>query len=174
MNLREEILREHSKAQAKKLAAWIGDHASRFNELIALFLHDEYRVVQRAAWIVSTVAEKHPGLIAPHLEELVGRVEEPRLPVAVKRNVMRVLQHIPIPEALHGQVMNIAFRQLETPDEAVAVRVFSMQVLANLAVIYPDIKGELRIIIEDALVHGAATAGFRSRAKKVLLEIAKS
>ena len=171
MNLREEILREHSKAQAQKLAAWIGADVARFNELISLFLHDEYRVVQRAAWIVSIVAERNAALILPHLKQLVSRLEEPDLPVAVKRNVMRILQHIAISEALHGQVMNIAFSLLEAPEEPVAVRVFSMTVLSNLAALYPDIKGELRIIIEDVLTQGAATAGFRARAKKVLREI---
>jgi len=49
INLRQEILAEHSKAQVDKIKAWVGGSLDRFNELFVLFLHDEYRVVQRAA-----------------------------------------------------------------------------------------------------------------------------
>ena len=50
MNLREEILKEHSKTQCNKIVNWIGNSQKRFNELFELFLNDEYRVTQRAAW----------------------------------------------------------------------------------------------------------------------------
>jgi hypothetical protein len=53
--------------------------------------------------------------------------------------------------------------------EPIAVKVFSMTVLANLSKSSPDIKKELRIAIEDQLPYGSA--GFVSRAKKVLKEI---
>ncbi|XZF12726.1 hypothetical protein ACTHGU_13140 [Chitinophagaceae bacterium MMS25-I14] len=167
MNLRNEILKEHSKQQALKIAVWIGKNPERFNQLIGFFMHDEYRVVQRSAWIVSIVGEKHPGLIQPHLAELVARMQEEGVPVAVKRNVVRILQHQQIPEALHGPVMNTCFDLLADPKETVAVRVFSMTVLGNLAHTYPEIKQELRTIIEDQLEQGA-TAGFIARAKKLL------
>jgi hypothetical protein len=173
MNLRDELLREHSRAQAEKIAGWIGEDAGRFRTLIHLFLHDEYRIVQRAAYALSIVADRHPELVRPHLGQLVRRTEDPGQPAAVRRNVLRLLQAIPVPGHLHGPVMDIAFRLLESPEETVAVRVFSMTVLANLARIYPDIKGELRMIIEEVLAQGGATAGFRSRAAKVLKELDK-
>ena len=173
MNLREEILSAHSKVQAQKLAGRIGDHPARFAALVDLLLRDEYRVVQRAAWIISMVAAAHPALVTPHLPALVTCMEEPHLPAAVKRNVVRILQHITIPEALHGQVMHICFGLLENPEETIAVRAFSMTVLANLAVTYPDIKGELRLVIQEVLAHGGSTAGIRSRAGKVLAAIGK-
>jgi hypothetical protein len=57
------------------------------------------------------------------------------------------------------------------PKEPIAVRVFSMSVLANITRHEPDLKKELRIIIEDQLPF--ASAGFRARAKKVLKELEK-
>src|SRR4051812_43184792 len=138
MQLREEILKEHSRAQAEKIAKWVGNERVRFTELMELFLTDIYRVVQRAAWTVSMVAEKHPDLIAPYLAAMVGRMGEKGAPVAVKRNVVRILQNIEIPGDLHAQVMNICFEMLADPKETVAVRVFSMTVLGNLAKTYPE------------------------------------
>ncbi len=43
------LLAEHSKAQTDKILAYIGNDSARFDELMQLFFHDEYRVVQRAA-----------------------------------------------------------------------------------------------------------------------------
>jgi len=167
VDIRAAILEEHSKAQSTLIANYIGDDKKRFKTLVQLFLHDEYRVVQRAAWIISLVAEKHPELVASHLPAFAARMQEPGLPVAVKRNVVRILQHIAIPESLEAPVMNACFEFLADPKETVAVRCFSMTVLGNLARKYPEIKQELVSIVEDQLEQGA-TAGFRARAKAVL------
>jgi hypothetical protein len=171
MNLREEILKEHSKANSLRIVDWVGNNAKRFAELLHLFLYDEYRVVQRAAWSISTVAERHPELIMPHLPAMVQRMEGEGVPSAVKRNVLRVLQTAPLPEDIHDPLMNICFNVLEDPKESIAVRAFAMTVLGRLTKVYPELKAELRAIIEDALTH-EPSPGFKSRAAKVLKIIA--
>lgn len=173
MGLRREILKEHSKAQATRIAEWIGNDKKRFAHLMEMFLNDEYRVVQRAAWIISMVAENYPKLLLPHLEAMVDRMKGNHLPAAVKRNVVKVLQNITIPTKLHGAIMEACFRFLADPKEAIAVRCFSMTVLANLSKEYPEIKNELKTVIEEALVQ-KASAGFRARAKNVIKELEKS
>ncbi|NLR77776.1 hypothetical protein [Chitinophaga eiseniae] len=170
MDLRTTILAEHSRTQSLYVAGWIGNSASRFRQLIQLFLEDEYRVVQRSAWIISFVAMKHPALLTPHLPAMVARMEDAGIPVAVKRNVLRILQYLSIPPSLHGAVMNSCFRFLEDLEEPVAVKAFSMSILAGLAKDYPDIKNEIRLLVEDQLETNP-TPGIRSRAKKVLKAI---
>jgi hypothetical protein len=90
--------------------------------------------------------------------------------VAVKRNIMRLLQDIEIPKQLYGTLTDKCFTLMD-PKETIAVRVFSMSVLASIAKQEPDLKRELRIVIEDQLPY--ASAGFLSRAKKVLKEISR-
>ena len=167
MDLRTEILLEHSKKQATKIADWIGNDEKRFAHLLKLFLKDEYRVVQRAAWIVNLVADRHPCLLLPDLAAIVKRMDEDDLPTAVKRNVVRLLQHVAIPKKLHGLVMNVCFQFLSDPKETIAVRCFSMTVLANLSKDYPEIKGELKTVIEEVLKQ-KASAGVRARATRYL------
>lgn len=169
MNLRQEILKEHSKAQCTKIVKWVGSSQQRFDELFRLFLHDEYRVVQRAAWPLSYCVIAHPSLISKHWKQLLGNLKKPNLHDAVKRNSIRLMEDIDIPEKFHGEVMNICFGYLESPTEPLAVKCFSMTVLAKLAKEYPEIKPELKLIIEDQLPH--QTAGFKSRAKKILKKI---
>lgn len=166
MDLRGAILQEHSKAQSLKIVAWVGSDKSRFRALLDLFLQGEYRVVQRSAGMVSKIADIHPELIMPHLEVIVKKMSEPGVHVAVKRNVIRLLQGIEIPEKLHAVVMNSCFELLADPKETIAVRVFSMTVLSNLSKSYPDIRQELKAIVYD-IMEQEASAGFKSRARKL-------
>jgi hypothetical protein len=171
MKLREEILKEHSKAQCTKIVKWIGSSQPRFDELFHLFLNDEYRVVQRAAWPVSYCVDAYPILINKHWKTLMLHLKKPNLHDAVKRNSIRFMQEIDLPEKHHGAIMDLCFTYLESPKESLAVKVFSMSVLANLAKNYPEIKPELKLLIEDQLPH--QSAGFKSRAKKVLKALEK-
>jgi hypothetical protein len=166
MDLEAEILREHSKRQAVRIASWAGTDKKRFRKLMELFLRGEYRVTQRSAWIVNLCAEKHPGLIRPYLQRMIRKMQEPGVHDAVKRNVIRILQFIEIPDTLLGEVTKVCFDYLASPNEPIAVRVFSMTVLGNIAQKEPGLKHELRLVIEQQLACGGA--GFCSRAGKVL------
>ena len=169
--LRNEILKEHSKAQCARIVKWVGHNQQRFDELFSLFLHDEYRVVQRATWPLSNTVVAYPQLIAKHWAALIKNLKKPGLHDAVKRNSIRLMQDINIPKKYQGAVMHICFNYLEAPATALAVKVFSMSVLGNLAALYPEIIPELKLLIADQLPH--QTAGFKSRAKKVLKALAR-
>jgi hypothetical protein len=164
--LREEILKEHSKVHALKIAGYACESKTNFKELMKCFLDDEYRLAQRAAWSVSWAARKKPEMIYPHLESLVSVLHKKNVHDAVIRNSIRVLQGIEIPDKFHGQVMDACFRFMEKPSTPVAIKVFSLTTLFNLSKKYPEIKPELKLIIEDNWEH--ETAAFRSRAKKIL------
>jgi hypothetical protein len=166
VNLKEEILKEHSKAQCTKVVNWVGNNQQRFDELFVLFLAGEYRVTQRAAWPMGYCAIAHPQLIHKHWKKLISDLKKTNLHEAVKRNTVRLLQDMEIPEKYQGDLMDICFRYLESPTEALAVKVFSMSILGNLAKKYPEIKSELKLLIEDQVP--GQTAGFKSRGKKIL------
>jgi hypothetical protein len=170
MNLREEMLKEHSKKNTIRLTAWIGEDKKRFTELMNLFLHDEYRVVQRSAWIVNQVAGDHPEWIKPWLKKMLEYCKQP-VHDAVKRNVIRILQDIDIPENLRGVAATVCFDFLASPKEPVAVKVFSMTVLANIVQFEPDMKKELVLLIEEQM--DLEKPAFRSRGAKILKQLSK-
>ncbi len=171
MKLRDEILKEHSKAQCIKIAKWVGNSQVKFDQLFSLFLHDEPTVVQRAGWPLSYIVIAHPHLLQKHWPAFVAYMQKAGLHNAVRRNSVRLLEEIDIPEEWQGTVMDTCFRFLEDPAEFVAVKACSLTVLANLAKLYPDIIPELTLIIESQLPH--QTAAFKSRGRKVLAQLKK-
>jgi len=172
MHLREEILKEHSKRQANKIVRWVGDDQEKFDELVGLFLKGEYRVTQRAGWPLSNIVIAYPKLISKHLKKLLLNLDHPNLHNAVLRNTLRLLQFVNIPKSLHGLAAETCFRLLNDKKQPVAIHVFSMSVLGNLCMDYPELKQELQLSIEEQLPYGSA--GFRSRARKVLKQINKT
>jgi hypothetical protein len=170
MNLRNQILKEHTKQNCEKIIRWVGEDPARFTELFNLFLNDEYRVTQRAAWPLSYCVINHPELMQNNFEKLTSNLKKDHLPNSIKRNTVRLLQAIDIPEKHEGAIMEICFRYVESPAEPVAVKAFSLTILGKLAKKYPAIIPEIKILIEDQLPH--QTAGFRTRAKRLLKEFA--
>src|SRR3954467_14755919 len=119
MNLRDEILAEHSKEQARRIVAWIGTDKSRFAELMRLFLADVYRVPQRAGWPLGDAVKLHPELIQPYFPQLLKQIERDDVHVAVKRNIVRLLQFVEIPKRYAGRFFDVCYGLLDDPKEPV-------------------------------------------------------
>ena len=136
------------------------------------FLANDYRLAQRAAWSVSWATQKKPDMITPYIKDLVAQLERKDVHPAVIRNSVRVLEQLEIPEIFHGEVTNACFGFIETPSTPIAIKAFSLTTLFNLSKIYPEIKSELKLIIEENWDN--ETAAFRSRGKKILAAIKKS
>ena len=171
MNIRDEILKEHSKKQALKIAAFACSSKNNFKGLMECFMANEYRLSQRAAWSVSLAAGMNPEIIQPYLKELVAQLQRKDVHDSVTRNSIRMLEQLGIPEIFHGEVMNACFRFIETPATPAAIKAFSLTTLFNLSKQYPDIKPELKLIIEERW--NTETAAFKSRGKKILMGMSK-
>ena len=170
MDLKAELLKEHSKENTQRIVDFIGNDGHKFDQLMTLFFCDTYRVTQRAAWPLGICAEKSPEMLEPYLHKMIDQLSG-NIHVAVKRNTVRALQHVEIPDDLTGLAADNCFKLLEDNNEPIAVKVFSMTVLANICEKEPALANELKIIIEGQLPYGSA--GFKSRGKKILKKLEK-
>lgn len=154
------------KAQVAEIVRVAGEDPKEFKKLIAVFFEGPYRVTQHAAWPLSYIVKAHPDLLTPYFADVLKLCRRKDVHDAVKRNTMRMLQFVEIPRKYHGQVADLATGFLRDRKVPIAIRVFSMTVLANLAEHYPDLKRELSLIISEELPYGSP--GFVSRARKIL------
>jgi dihydroorotase len=166
MNLRKTILEVHSKSQANKIIKWVGEDKKRFAELVHLFLTDEYRVTQRAAWPISDVSIQHPELVKPYLGKFVAHLSKKGMHPAVIRNILRLMQFIDVPVKYHGKVVNACFEFLLKNEYPIAFKAHAMTVLLNITKKEPELKRELKLVIEEMMEKGSA--GIRARGRKVL------
>ena len=166
MDLYKSVVAQPSRAQVEKIVNFIGSDQERFDQLVKIFLDGPYRITQRAAMPLSRCVERHPVLARGKIARLVKAASAEDAIDAVKRNVVRMLQFIDIPPRDHGSVAQLCTKFLADNGEAIAIRVFSMTVLANLSKIYPELRSDLKVIIEEQLPY--ASPAFISRARKIL------
>ena len=166
MDLRKNILTEHSRANCDNIVDWVGNNKKRFDELLNLFYEGQYRLTQRAAWPISVCVEKNPALADGKISFLIKQLDKEGQHVAVKRNILRIVNSVLIPKELEGDVMQRCFDYLNSNDEPVAVKAFSLHILYTLSRKYPEIIPEINMLISDQLIH--QTAAFRSAGEKFL------
>ena len=172
MNIREEILKEHSKKQCLKIVAYVGDDKERFSELIEYMLGEEKLLSQRAAWSVSWCVFENPKLAGPWIGKLVKNLRKENLHDAIKRNSVRIFEVLDIPEKYCGELFEICNRYLHDLKEATAVRAFSISVMYNIAKKYPDLLIEVKHNAES-LLHCGIPA-LEARGRNTLKEIKKA
>lgn len=163
MELREEILKEHSRKQALKIAGWVGSDKKKFSRLLELFLNDEYRIAQRSAYPLMLLADKHPGLAEEYIPVMVKKLYDDSAHPAVRRNIMRTLQLVKIPTKVQAEVFDFCIRYLTDPKEPIAVKCHSITVLVKLVKMHPELKHEAEIVISQALKNSSMGVKVRIR-----------
>ena len=166
MDLTKAVLLAASKKRVNDIVRYVENDPQKFEKLVTIYLKGPYRITQRAAWPISYCVEHHPKLVIPHLGKILRQTKKPDAIDAVKRNTMRLLQFIDIPKKYQGEIAVLCFRYLENKKEAVAIKAFAMTVLSKIAEVQPELRNELKIVLEDQLPY--AKPAFISRARKIL------
>ena len=158
-----------------KEAEWIATSAIEnpfvFNKLLEFSYSRDTKLAFRASWTLSKACDKNPELIYPHLSAIIESINlfdnE-----SVQRSFLRIISLSDISNLSshhHGILTDHCFTMLNSGFSAIAVKAYSMEILYNLSVIYPELANELsssiRILIEDG------SAGIISRGKSILKKI---
>ena len=169
MNLRKELLSKNSVEHVTGLARSVIDDQRAIAALVTMMLSNEHRTGQRAAHVLSKCADLNPKALEPYMDQVIHHLCHQELGVAAKRNSLRILQFMDIPENHWGSMADLCFNILLSSEEPIAVKVFAMTNLHHICEHLPELQHELRIILEDQLPYGSA--GFRSRASKILKKL---
>jgi hypothetical protein len=170
--LESMLLSGNSRFNVELITNYIGADEELFNQLIGLIHHGKQPVPQRASWVMTAVTDKYPWMIMPHLSEITERMPGySSVHPSLTRNTLRQIAKIEIPEELMGKIFDICYNFLNDTKQPIAIRVFAMQVLYNISVKEPELKAELKLIIESHL--DEASAGFANRAGKLLNKLSK-
>ncbi|MCW3787631.1 hypothetical protein [Plebeiibacterium sediminum] len=167
------ILKEHIQTRANKtetvsLTQYIIDRPHLIEELYHLIFTCDKKEQWKAAWLFEHVYLEDKTIIRPFLKDMIKRF--PNLQSdGVKRHFSKMLAYSDINNLLDGNFINICFDWLISEKIPVAVKANCMHILYNATKVYPELKPELKMILEEQFDNN--TAGFKSRAKKILKEI---
>jgi hypothetical protein len=169
MNLKTELLKEHSYENSEKIAWFIMENPNYLPELFQLFWENDKLITQRATWVIIIISEWKPKILKPFVEEMILTLQKEGINDSIIRNTVRILAEFPIPQHMEGIITEICFNYLNNASVAVAIKVFSMSILERMVEKYPELKGELIASIELGMEFGSA--GYRSRGGKILMRL---
>jgi hypothetical protein len=120
---------------------------------------------------MTTVCEAHPSIGEPWAAKMLDRMERPGHE-GVHRNIIRSLQFAVLPKKLHGRIFSKMSAIIPDPQHTIAQRAFAITVAMRMVETYPELSGEMHIILE-AILHPDPGPAIRSRASKSLKKLQK-
>ena len=173
MNLRVELLREHSARQTEMLTDYACLRRSHFEELLDVFFRGTPREKQLAADVLAMASTQRAAWLLPHLEALLAAAQHTTgHHPAVRRAVAKALQFISVPEEWQALAFDTCLAMLASPTEPVAIRTYALSAASRLAFPYPELAAEVLAAAERALTTTDSPA-IRSRAARELPKLRK-
>ena len=114
--------------------------------------------------------EQYPGLVEQFIAVIIQELPELKSTGAL-RSLLRMLSRYTIPEEEQGLLIDLCFGYMVSELYPVAVKVHAMQIIYNHALIYPELKEELRTIIEDQTENNSV--GFMARGQRIIKQLDK-
>ncbi len=170
MNLRDILQLDQSRNNVDQVIKMVRDNPALFDSLWSIFKENENPISRRALWAIDILTENQPFLSESHLETLIQMLQTSNHD-GLKRHSLRILERNVIPESYKGILVSVCFKWLEDSSSPVAVKMFSLKILSDVAVQEPVLARELIDIIELQLVN--STPGFKSIAYKIIRKLQK-
>ncbi len=140
-------------------------------QLVTLSSSHESRVGFMASWALSKVADMEIDILQPFLVSFIEAL--PDVPNdSVQRSFMRIITKSDvrkIPESHHARLIEYCMKIMQTEQQAIAPKAYGMEILANLAVLYPDMANEVAVAIQMAIAEGSP--GIKAQGRKAIAKL---
>ncbi len=148
----------------------VGNSEEKFLVLLNLALHEKDPVAWRACWILDGSDELHPGLAGNHISMIINELPDLNS-FGTLRSILRLLSRYQIPEDDQGLLIDLCLGYMVSELYPVAIKVHAMQIVYNHVLIYPELKHELKTVIEDQIDNNSV--GFLSRGRRIIAQLEK-
>ncbi len=143
------------------------------NLLLKFSLEGDSTLSFRASYGLIKIEEDNPGILKPFYGSLISSLPELKH-VGVSRSFLKILTLIQLndlEQEYHGVLADSCFRWLNDSKSAIAIKAYSMELLYNLTLIYPELAIELSASLARNMEEGSA--GVKARGRLILNKLAK-
>lgn len=162
-----------SMKEAEGVATSAIENNAIFLKLLEYSISPDKKLAFHSSWTLSKACDKFPELIYPYLSQIVESLDKIDNESAL-RSFLRILSFSDLGKlnkGQHGLLADFCFNVLKSGFSAIAVKAYSMEILYQLSLIYPEFANELSasilILLEDA------SAGIAARGRIVLKKLAE-
>ncbi|WP_142533782.1 hypothetical protein [Saccharicrinis carchari] len=168
----EELFQKIESCNSKQQALFLAGHIAKNKPLIelifALMEDPKHKKAWKAAWVLDHIYQDNPNLINTYVNKMINLFMLSDND-STRRILGKLLSFYDITEKVDGNFVNTCFDLLQHESVAVAVKVHAMQLLFNISQTYPELRAELKLIIEEQTNNN--TIAFKARAKRLLRKL---
>jgi hypothetical protein len=148
MTTKDLILKFHQSRDIKFYTNYFIQNPNKIGEIISLIEKKEkYPFSEYGSWILTHISKLEPSLILPFEKQLVDIVLNEVENQSVLRNCTNVLLLIPAISYKESELMDRLISFIKNSENKVALQVYSMYNLVKFVKKYPELKGELILIL---------------------------
>jgi hypothetical protein len=168
----EDLLPDTGKLTAIHAADVAMQRTELIPKLIKLAFADTYPLSLRAANTVEIIDSQKPSLIQPFYFKMINALTNFKVD-GVKRCFLKLFtRHADLNnEEVLCTLINACFAFVASPDEAVAIKAYSLQILYQISNREPELKNELIFAILDQLDKNPES--FKNLGNKILKKLYK-
>jgi 8-oxo-dGTP diphosphatase len=173
MELQSMVNNMMSMKEAEWVATSAIENPAIFLKLLEYSQSSDRKLAFRASWTLTKVCDKFPEIIYPYLSQIVEALDKLDNESAL-RSLLRIISFSDleiINSRHHGILADFCFNTLNSGFSAIAVKVYAMEILYRLSLIYPELANELSALIRILLENGSA--GITSRGRMILKRLAE-
>jgi len=161
---------DSSRAIADATKEVVGCNELLYKYLIDISLTEKSPICWRAVRVVDLCAEEYPYLFLPYIELIICKLDELYIE-GLRRGFCRIL--IRYTSSIKGdslsKLIDISFRWLLSPNQAIAIQAYCMNILFEISKQEPDIQNELILVLEDRQPY--FSSGMIGSSRKVLKKL---
>lgn len=170
--MRERLITGLNKSVALEIAQEISEENEALEELLSIISERKQPASAKAAWVLRTAADIDCSILKPHLSFLITELKN--MPISgARRDLLKCLwnyqENKGTPEELQGDVLDLCFHRLTSPNSATAERYYAMFILGDLCKVYKELSHELVGALEMVLPH--ETGSFRRNAQELIVQL---
>lgn len=170
MDLKSQLTNFPSGAEKELLIREVLNSAQKFNTLLDIAFYEKDPLAWRAAWVLDGSDEQAPGLASNNISIIIQKLSGLKSKGTL-RSLLRLLCRYDIHDEDQGILVDLCFKYLVSELYPVAVKVYSMQIIYQHVLIYPELKEELITVIQDQLENNSI--GFKARGKRLIRDMEK-
>jgi 8-oxo-dGTP diphosphatase len=169
--LKAMIYRMMGTSEVGWIAASAASNPVLFRKLLDFTGDSDPRIVFRSSWALTKVCDKEPGLFAPYLPLIAEMLMVSQNGSAVRSflKILTLTGTSSLDDSVRGRVADHCFSLLRSHESAIAVKAYSMDVLYEISVEYPDLTHELAAVLSMMPDDGAA--GIKSKCRALLRKL---
>jgi hypothetical protein len=168
----DSLLPDSLRLTADLAAQFALEHPETFRDFLDASLAQEYPMALRASRVVYLCAVARPGLVRPHLDEMLGSLAYLH-DASVIRNFLHVFDDFvaELTEEQLGHLLKYCFDHIEDPAQTIAIRTYSLKLLYIISQRVPELKPELISIIHHHLPE--SPPAFQAQSAQIIKNLEK-